>query len=211
MDRIELTGIEFPCIIGLHPWERRRPQPLAAALSLSLPLDAAAAGDLSASIDYQGVLADLRFIAECGRFELLESLGVAVARYLLRPPGPGEARAAAQSLRLTLRKPQALPQRAVPAVVIERSADEAAPESVADEGGVRAERLLTTPNVAVERLCLPPGHAVGLPPRRVAQLVGGVLVAGEHALAARAGQLPTDTHLRAGPQGATLLCLQGSD
>jgi FolB domain-containing protein len=101
-------------------WERQHAQQLSVEIGMALDLDAAAAGDLSASIDYSAVLDELQFIAVEGRWRLLESLISAMMRHLLAPPGEGEARAQLDAVRIKLTKPYALERRAVPSVEMQR-------------------------------------------------------------------------------------------
>ena len=55
---------------------------------------------------------------EAGRFQLLETAAQAIARLLLTAPAPDEERGVAQSVRVTLIKPEALPGSAVPSVSV---------------------------------------------------------------------------------------------
>ena len=55
---------------------------------------------------------------EAGRFQLLETAAQAIARLLLTAPAPDEERGLAQSVRVTLIKPEALPGSAVPSVSV---------------------------------------------------------------------------------------------
>ena len=59
-----------------------------------------------------------RFVMEAGRFQLLETAAQAIARLLLTAPAPDEERGVAQSVRVTLIKPEALPGSAVPSVSV---------------------------------------------------------------------------------------------
>ena len=55
---------------------------------------------------------------EAGRFQLLETAAQAIARLLLTAPAPDEERGLAQSVHVTLIKPEALPGSAVPSVSV---------------------------------------------------------------------------------------------
>src|SRR5262245_24260481 len=92
-DWVVLSGMSFPCLIGVLDWEQERAQALSAEIALALDLDGAAGGDLGASVNYAEVLEEVQFIAREGRWRLLESMATAMARHLLAPPSPAQARA----------------------------------------------------------------------------------------------------------------------
>jgi FolB domain-containing protein len=119
-DWIHLTEASFPCIVGLLDWERSTPQPLAVEISLNVDLDGAADGDLSRSVNYATTLLQVEFIAREGQWELLESLGAALARLLLAPPASGEGRTEVSQVMVRLRKPAVLSGRAIPCIELRR-------------------------------------------------------------------------------------------
>jgi FolB domain-containing protein len=119
-DWITLSKIGFPCIVGLYEDEQRTPQRLELELAMGLDLDRAAGGDLAHSVHYVAALDQVQFIAQEGRWRLLESLAGAIARHLLRPPAPTEGRAAIERVRVRVSKPVYLKGRALPAVEIQR-------------------------------------------------------------------------------------------
>jgi dihydroneopterin aldolase len=123
-DWIHLEQIRFPCKIGTSWAEHQREQPLEASIHFGLDLSAAAAEDLSRTIDYAQVLTQLETIARHGGWRLLETLGTVLTRWFLLDPAAGEARGAATRVRVLLRKPEACAGRAIPAVEMERTRSE---------------------------------------------------------------------------------------
>ncbi len=121
-DWITLSKIGFPCIVGLYEDEQKTPQRLELELAMGLDLDRAAGGELAHSVHYVAALDQVQFIAEEGRWRLLESLAGAIARHLLRKPAPTEGHAAIDRVRVRVSKPAYLKGRALPAVEIQREA-----------------------------------------------------------------------------------------
>lgn len=122
-DWIELNGLEVDCIVGVLDVEQRTPQKLIIDVQVAFGAEPSArSADVAQTIDY-AVLADhITRLAQCGRWRLLESLSMAIARYCLAPPCPAEARAHVESVSVRIRKPNILPG-VVPAVRVERGAD----------------------------------------------------------------------------------------
>src|SRR5690242_16053004 len=123
-DWVSLTKVElaFPCVLGVTEWERRETQTLELELAMNLDLDDAAGGDLWRSVDYAAALDHVQFIAQHGRWLLLESMAAAMARFILAPPAAGERRAQVRSVVVRLRKPDVFGGSAVPSVEIQRDA-----------------------------------------------------------------------------------------
>ena len=119
----------------------------------------------SASSDPHAPLApgtQARFVAEAGRFQLLETAAQSIARLLLTAPAPDEERGCAQRVRVTLTKPDALPGSAVPSVSVTRDA-----EDEVGLGGGPKPSLNTNPNLALNpglNLALSPGLNLALSP-----------------------------------------------
>lgn len=120
-DWIVLSRHAFPCVLGIFDWEQREPQTLEVELAMNLPLEAAAAGDLRHSVNYGETLEQVEFIAQKGKWQLLESMATAIAKHVLAAPHASEARAQVQALRLRLSKPEVFRGRAVPSIDIRRS------------------------------------------------------------------------------------------
>ena len=121
MDRIELSGMEVQCVVGVYPHERHVPQPLRLDVTMSLDTERAAVKEgLSASVDYSAIAKQLCFLLESCEFRMLETAAHALARYLLAPPALGERRAQIERVRVRLTKPAALGGHGVPSLEIER-------------------------------------------------------------------------------------------
>jgi dihydroneopterin aldolase len=124
MDWITLTDLRFDAIVGILASEQARAQPLELEVKMALDLDGAGStGDLSKSVNYAAVANQVRFMAQQGRWRLIESLGTGICRLLLAPPAPQEARAAIERVELRIRKPTILDGLAVPGVTMRRTAD----------------------------------------------------------------------------------------
>jgi dihydroneopterin aldolase len=81
-DRIELRGLVVDTVIGVYDWERRVRQRL--RLDLDLPTDAAAAAeDLSRTVDYDAVARHVRAFATASERQLVETFADDLARDLL--------------------------------------------------------------------------------------------------------------------------------
>ena len=86
---------------GVLPEEQREPQPFVVDIDLWLALDeAAAADDLSRSVDYAAVFDRVREIVESRSYRLIETLAETVAGELLD-------RFAVEELEVRVRKPRA--------------------------------------------------------------------------------------------------------
>ncbi len=168
-------SLSFPCVLGLTDWEQRQSQTLELELAMGLDLDAAASGDLRRSVDYAAILEQVQFIAQHGRWLLLESVAAAMARVVLAPPAAGEQRAQVRSVVVRVRKPDVFRGRAVPAVEIWR--DESwyqARELVqAETERARIEVLLETRETGAYRIHLPPESRWTLPSGMAIQVVAG--------------------------------------
>ena len=101
-ETVYIENLRLECIIGVHPEERERAQPL--SISLSFPLDfkrAAATESLSETVDYSAVASSTREFASQGSFQLLETLARKLGVHLCQ-------RFALPSIQITIRKPQAI-------------------------------------------------------------------------------------------------------
>lgn len=115
-DTIRVNQLRCQCLIGILPHERLTPQPLTVDLEVALDVEAAATtGNLAASIDYSELAALIRFILETGKFYLIESAAIAIARVtLLRAP-------VAQSVCVLLTKSEALGGDGIPSLMVQRN------------------------------------------------------------------------------------------
>lgn len=157
MDAIDLD-LTVCCIVGILPRERIEPQRLRIVIHMELDLErTASTGDLEASVDYGAVDTIARFVAVEGQFRLIESMGLALLRVLLLPPGPGELRAPILRAAIELHKPDVL-LSAAPSVRLTRDERWAAhrKEISADTTG-RITEILSLPELEIAHLELPAG------------------------------------------------------
>jgi len=120
MDAVTLS-LDLTCIVGLLARERREPQALRISIVLDVGLETAGeTGQLGHSVDYGALDGQIRFLAQEGRFVLLESLALAIARFVLLPPAEGERRAPVEAVEVRIDKPDILPD-ALPGVRLRRT------------------------------------------------------------------------------------------
>ena len=173
-DWIHLTAAEFPCIVGLLEWERSTPQPLAVEISLNVNLEGAAGGDLSRSVNYATTLVQVEFVAQEGQWELLESLGAALARLLLAPPARGEQRTDVSQVRVRLQKPSVLSGRAIPCVELSRPRSWLTmPQFANGVPGVVIEVLQEARGTGAYRTHMDPGSTWIIPDNMACMLIAG--------------------------------------
>ncbi len=82
-ETIHIDGLRVDCVVGIHPHEREREQPL--LISLSFPADfaaAAASEAVSDTVDYSALARETGAFVRAGRFRLLETLVRALGRHL---------------------------------------------------------------------------------------------------------------------------------
>ena len=103
MDKIIISDLRLPVIVGTLPHERERRQEI--AVDLELFLDLAAAGrsdDLAATVDYAEIERRVIEVAEGSSFRLLEALAGAIGDLVLSFDGRIEG------CRVRITKPHAL-------------------------------------------------------------------------------------------------------
>lgn len=173
-DWIELTDFEIETLVGLLDREQRVPQPVQFALRLHTDLTPTAeTGDLTASIDYAAVMSWVQTLAQQGRFRLIESLGLAIARLVLSSPEPVEGRAAIDAITITIRKPTILDGVAVPGVRLERTAAEVEGPVRALADGVTARTLVDTPTESAFKVVVEAEAAWEVPDRLALEVLAG--------------------------------------
>src|SRR6185436_6704523 len=180
------VSLSFPCVLGLTEWERRETQTLELELAMNLDLDEAAGGDLRRSVDYSAALDHVQFIAQHGRWLLLESMAGAMARFILAPPAEGERRAQVRCVVVRLRKPDVFGGKAIPSVEIQR--DESwyeAREVPLPASPARVEILQETKQTGAYRIHLPPGAKWTAPEGMALQVVAGRVLASGREIRAR--------------------------
>ncbi len=178
-DWIHLDSFAFPCILGLFDWEQRSSQTLAVKLSMGLNLNQAASGDLARSVDYSATLEQIQFIAQHGRWRMLESMASAIARLLLAPPAPGEERAQVRRAVVRLGKPDVFRGRAVPTVEIQRDLEWLSLESLpVQTSGARLEILQESKESGAYRVLLEKDGAWMSPAKMSCLVISGRARAG---------------------------------
>ncbi len=110
-----LKGLRVECIIGVYEHERQKKQPVIVDVELDYDFAAAAASDAIAdAVDYAHVADAIAELAERRGFQLIETMAEATAGMLL-------ARlTAVQTVRLEIRKPEAVAAAACSFVRLER-------------------------------------------------------------------------------------------
>lgn len=176
------VALAFPCILGISEWERRETQTLELELAMNLDLDEAAGGDLKRSVDYAAALEHVQFIAQHGRWLLLESMAAAMARFILAPPAENERRAQVRCVVVRLRKPEVFGGRAVPSIEIQRDAAWYEPRELplGTTAPARVEVVQETRQTGAYRIHLPPAARWSVPSGTKLQMIAGrVLVDGD--------------------------------
>ena len=186
-DWIVLSGMSFPCLIGVFDWEQERPQTLSVEIALALDLDGAAGGDLGASVNYAEVLEEVQFLAREGHWRLLESMAAAMARHVLAPPSPARPRPPVEAVRVKLAKPDVFKGRAVPSIelVRERSWYQCRCLRDSSSPGARIEILQETAETGAYHLFLPSGTSWTAPAGAVLYLMAGAAVLDGRSLPSR--------------------------
>jgi dihydroneopterin aldolase len=114
MDIIFIHELRVQATIGVHPWERDIRQTLVLDLELGADIRSATATDrIEDTLDYQTVARRIDEFAAASDFQLVETLSEQIAELLLREFG-------VPWLRLTLRKPGAVPGAREVGIIIER-------------------------------------------------------------------------------------------
>lgn len=161
-DTIQLRDLKVDCIIGVNADERLDPQPLLVHVELRVNTDLAASSDsLDETVDYENIAAQIHFILRLGQFHLLETACHALCRTLLLPPAEAERRAAIESVRLRIEKPQGLHGQAIPCIEVSRHRSDITYRVKARSFG-SLHVVHETPNIGIYRLNLAPGQSVPL-------------------------------------------------
>ena len=123
-ETIHIENLKVDCIVGVHPEEREREQPLVISLSFPANFEAAAGSEsLAQTVDYSAVARDARQFVTEGRFQLLETLARELGTHLCQRFGLA-------SMRLSVKKPRAIAGSDGAAVSLTVAA-----ESIAGAGG----------------------------------------------------------------------------
>ena len=113
-DRIEITGLKVPCVIGVFAWERAIEQTLHIDVSLTTDIRPAAASDrLEDALNYVTVSQGITALVRERKANLIETLAQEIADWLL-------VQCAVSHVVVEVRKPLAVPQAHSVGVPIER-------------------------------------------------------------------------------------------
>ena len=111
-----IKNLRVDCVVGVYDHERVAPQPVLFDIELDYDFAAAADSDaIGAAVDYDRAAAAVTALVQERQFALLESMAEAVAAHLLDEMPP------VQTVRLEIRKPQAVPSAACSFVRVERT------------------------------------------------------------------------------------------
>jgi dihydroneopterin aldolase len=114
MDIVYIQGLRIYTIIGIHDWERTRPQPVVLDLEMGTDIrPAAQTEDITQALDYDAVSKRLIVFVKASQCQLLETLAEQIAQLLM-------SEFAVPWLRLRLSKPDAVPEAQDVGLVIER-------------------------------------------------------------------------------------------
>ena len=114
MDKVFLRDLEVEAIIGIHPWERTVRQRLVLQIEVAVDVrTAAAAEDISLTLDYSALADRVREFIRDRRFRLLETLAEETAAMIA-------AEFETRWLRLKVGKPGAVARAGEVGVEIER-------------------------------------------------------------------------------------------
>lgn len=114
MDRVLIEALELETVIGVYDWERTIRQRLLLDLELATDIrPAAATDDLAKTLDYAVISQRIARFADEHDFALVETFAERLAQLLIDE-------FSIPWLRLTLRKPEAVPTAAAVGVRIER-------------------------------------------------------------------------------------------
>ena len=112
---IGITALQVECIVGIYPHERANVQTVILDIELDSDFEPAATSDtIGDAVDYDQVTARTTELIQTGKFQLIETMAERVAAMLLdRLP-------AVSNVRLSIRKPAAVPAAAASFVRVER-------------------------------------------------------------------------------------------
>ncbi|MCC5883376.1 MAG: dihydroneopterin aldolase [Halomonas sp.] len=114
MDCVLIESLEIETVIGVYDWERTIRQRLVLDLELATDIrPSAATDDLTKTLDYAAISQRIAHFAEASDFALVETFAERLSQLLMNE-------FAIPWLRLTLRKPGAVPAAAAVGVRIER-------------------------------------------------------------------------------------------
>lgn len=179
-DVIRVDDLSVDCVVGVYPHERNASQPLRVDLELTLDTEECATRESVAhTVDYAAISAQVVFVLRTGRFRLLETAAHTLAKLLLAPPAPGEARAGVEEVTIRLRKPGALRGFAVPSLEISRHRDWVELGAETKDWGT-VDIIHETRDAGLYRLNIAPGKGIPLHIHKVMRESELVLSSGLH-------------------------------
>ena len=96
--------LQLECIVGVYPHERQQPQPIVIDIELDYDFSAAASSDtVSDAVDYDRVVKQVTELIQRRQYRLSETMAQETAALLL------ECHASVTTVRLEIRKPNAIP------------------------------------------------------------------------------------------------------
>jgi len=111
-----LKNLHIDCIVGVYPFERETTQPIFVDVELDSDYAAAAAADdVAHAIDYDRVAQGVTELVQRRKFRLIETMAEEAAALLLEQHG------AVRTVRIEIRKPNAVPAADCSFVRLERS------------------------------------------------------------------------------------------
>lgn len=111
-----LNSLHIDCIVGVYAFERERTQPIIMNIELDYDFAAAAASDaIGDAVDYDLIARGVTELLHERKFVLLEAMAEETAKLLF------EQHALAQTVRLEIRKPKAVPAAECSFVRLERN------------------------------------------------------------------------------------------
>jgi dihydroneopterin aldolase len=121
LDRIELRGLLLSCVIGIHPFERKRKQPVNIDLAFYVNTrKAAATTSIYDTVDYSRAMQEAQFIIERAEFLLIETAADCLCKFFLTSYGQHANLPNIEAVAVRISKPAALPQGVLPTVQIVR-------------------------------------------------------------------------------------------
>lgn len=117
LDIVFVEGLRVDAVIGIFDWERQITQPIFVDLEMRTNIQPASLSDhIDDAVNYKAVCDEISQLIIDTKAQLLESLADKIATYLLTHFNT-------ESVKVTLRKPTAIPEAKAVGVSIERNRD----------------------------------------------------------------------------------------
>ena len=111
-----LKSLRVDCVVGIYAHERAKSQPVVMDIELDYDFAAAAGSDaIGDAVDYDRVAAAVAELVRRRRFQLIETMAEETAAMLLEQLAP------VRTVRLEIRKPEAVPAAECSFVRVERT------------------------------------------------------------------------------------------